>query len=778
MVSFLNDILLRVAIAVRRDCLRRFFTKSLRKVVHPPTVALFPRSVRAQFAKWLFVKKPRLMSKSVATGILSRALLKRDGVMPPSVQDPFTTILSPIMILISWIFYLPIKHRKALLDACRIQAPIWQNKTLSASFSSLPPVYVLHFGDRSTSSFQITNTDLASYFEHVWMFPTLCSLLSYFVRAENTLHVQEFVKEKEISLEKELQAAIWYETQTQTLEYTGLFGVGERHMHPQLPGNISARLTKLLKSGIQRIQSMFSKTTTRPLLPAYNSRKNVSRETCRNYHYSLGNSSEEGMSYSVTTLDLLKWLYVSGEYITGCIEMRQAWFFNDLKPRTYYCLGGTDFFTGMYIQEIANLFMSMLPSTAPFTKFTVSRIGSLNYDELLVTYDYSSFTTSLSELKFFLFWLAEAVGDVCITILDVKTGLKEVPLRDMLHSYNQEVNIHQAFSVERFQEAEEVIHLRQGRNGSLGVKGNIVFSTTLHGLALADITGTPDDDCCVGDDALARVRAWFLVMFISCVNNLGEINPSKFTTIRPLDMNDDTSALSEQYKFLKRPLNLDVETRVPELGTLDFFPSVADALFPEGDGIHSATPGYSHYTAAKTFAMQCGRYFRIHSQSPARLIREEDLTMILGLFQEVYSRYRLPVSGGLPGGFVVRWGEGNERVSDFYCPPLDTTWVFTSPWLEVLLDRYYGQQVSSPITVGGTIPPPLEIACGQVFHATSDVKVLQLCVDLGILEKQVEIQYSFFDQTVCEKIWNRMLGIDECDEPLYVRYEVIDAVPS
>lgn len=213
MASFLNDILLRVAIAARRDCLRRFFTKSLRKVVHPPTVALFPRSVRAQFAKWLFVKKPRLMSKSVATGILSRALLKRDGVTPPSVQDPFTTILSPIMILISWIFYLPIKHRKALLDACRIQAPIWQNKTLSASFSSLPPVYVLHFCDRSTSSFQITNTDLASYFEHVWMFPTLCSLLSYFVRAENTLHIQEFVKEKEISLEKELQAAIWYETQ-------------------------------------------------------------------------------------------------------------------------------------------------------------------------------------------------------------------------------------------------------------------------------------------------------------------------------------------------------------------------------------------------------------------------------------------------------------------------------------------------------------------------------------------------------------------------------------
>lgn len=591
----------------------------------------------------------------------------------------------------------------------------------------------------------------------------------------------EFLAEKQASLEKELQAALYYDSAGQALDYTGLVKVTTNHLHPQLPGGIGWRLQSLFAAGILQLSQHFSNQSTRPLLPAYNARKNVSYSTSRNYYEAIGDSIVDGYSTDVTTLDLLRLYYHTGIEVPGAIEMRQAWFFNDLKPRTYYCLGGSDFFHGMYIQEIANLFAKFLPSTNPITRFEVSRIGSLSYDELLITYDYSSFTTSLAELRYFMFWLAESVGDVRVHVLDVFRGVVDYPLRDILHSYNTAVNQHQAFSIERFQEAEEAILLRQGRSGSLGVKGNIVFSTTLHGLALADITGTPDEDCCVGDDALAKIRAWILSIFITCVNNLGGINPTKFTTIRPLAPGEETSVYVEQFKFLKRPLNIDPDTHIPRLGVLDFFPSIADALFPEGDGVHTVTPGTSHYKSARTFAMQVGRYFRLHCNDKyaSILFRQEDLEFILGGFQEVYWRFGLPLEGGLPGDFVVRWGQGhNSREGDFYCPPVDSIWCFDTPWMELLLNRFYGHRVSTPITVGGTIPPPLEISPGLRFRATSDVKVLQLGVDLGFLEKTVETQWEFFDQGVATRIWEKMMEGGKDLEPLYCTYEVVAPSPS
>jgi hypothetical protein len=718
---------------------------------------------------------------SLASQSLAWALLRSSG-FKPTLQDPYTTNASPIIILISWIYFLPISYRKALLDACRIQAPVWMNPTLSHSFASLPPyVSISHPDFVDGVGLVITPHDISFQFDKILHFPILCSLLSYFVRAEGTIFKREFEEQKTISLDKELAAAMWYESGVQVLDYTGLLDVTRQHLHPQLAGIMGWRLQQLFQAGVRQISQHYSAVTARPLLPAYNARKNVSYETCRNYYEAIGDSMVDDVPKTVTTLDLLRLYYRTGTQVHGPIEMRQAWFFNDLKPRTYYCLGGTDFFHGLHIQEIANLFCAILPSSNPFTRFTVARIGSVGYDELLITYDYSSFTTSLAELKYFMFWLSTAVEDVVVPILDVCHGVQHVPLGEILREYNAAVNQHQAFSLERFQDAEERILLRQGRSGSLGVKGNIVFSTTLHALALADITGTPDDDCCVGDDALAKIRAWFIAIFISCVNNLGDINPDKFTSMAPIPPEDESRSIySEQYKFLKRPLYIDIETRVPELGTLDFFPSVADALFPEGDGIHTAAPGYSAYGSARTFAMQVGRYLRIHYVEDVGfgLVREEDLSLVLSGFQAAYRKLSLPLEGGVPGNFHIRLRDGYERQGDFWCPPVDTQEVFTTSWMDVLLNRFYGLRVSSPVTVGGTIPPPLEACIGQKFHATSDVRCLQLCVDLGVLEKTVEIRWEFFDQDVCERTWERMVGGNHMVEPLYSTYEVIEPLPD
>lgn len=724
------------------------------------------------------------MTSSYATGNVIHSVFKLMEVRPPFFQDPYTSILPPAMRLASWIHHLPIQHRKAILDACRIQSPVWINKTLASTFACLPPVTIYPETQEHLSIITLYPNDFAKILDDIVWSPSTLSLISYLVRAESTIHLAEFLNEKTVSLDKELTAALWYETSGSKLSYDNLMDVQDTHMHPQLRGKPSKRVRMLFKQGIQHIQDHFSRQSTSPLLPSYSGRKNVSYETCRNFYHAIGSSIAESIPTDVTTKDILKLYYNTGLEVGGSIEMRQAWFFNDLKPRTYYALGGNDFFTGMYIQQISNLFVNMIPSTNTFSRYSVSRLGPVNYDELLITYDYSSFTTSLSELQYFMFYLARSVGSVVVTVLDVARGLVEYPLSFLLDHYNQLINHHQVFSLERFQDAEEYCKVHQGRNGSLGVKGNIVFSTTLHGLALADITGTPDNDCCVGDDALAVIRSYFLTMFIACVNNLGDINPTKFTTIRRIDVDDETESpyLSEQYKFLKRPLNLDLETGVPTLGQLDFFPDVCSVLFPEGDGVHSATPGYSRYGSGKTFAMQVGRYFRLHcnGRTPPRIPLETEGKFLLATLQKGYESVGLPIEGGIPGGFLIRVDRTGklERLADFFCPPVDTMETFQTPWMSLLLDRFYGNTVSLPIRVGGSLPPPLVADVGLRFHATSDIEVLQLLVDLEVLEKKVEMEYHIFDQTICERVWDMMMGDLAAElEPMLCEFEVISPTP-
>jgi hypothetical protein len=81
--------------------------------------------------------------------------------------------------------------------------------------------------------------------------------------------------------------------------------------------------------------------------------------------------------------------------------------------------------------------------------------------------------------------------------------------------------------------------------------------------------------------------------------------------------------------------------------------------------------------------------------------------------------------------------------------------------------------------VGGSIPPPLSIELGLRFHATSDVKVLQLGVDLGFLEKTVDLEWCWFDQNVMERVWEHMCGGHNAgDEPMYREYEVVSMPPN
>jgi len=112
------------------------------------------------------------------------------------------------MIPISWIFYLPIKHREALSTAAGNTSSSMANQDVIGFVSLSSPGYVLSPWWQIYIIVPNQQYHLASL-EHVWMFPTLCSLLSYSVRSENTLHTRSSRRKRD-SLGKELSS--WFDT--------------------------------------------------------------------------------------------------------------------------------------------------------------------------------------------------------------------------------------------------------------------------------------------------------------------------------------------------------------------------------------------------------------------------------------------------------------------------------------------------------------------------------------------------------------------------------------
>lgn len=98
----------------------------------------------------------------------------------------------PVRLLRS-IYFLPMDTRKAILQACRIQRPICNNRTLSNLFDDLPTSYSIPhtafnhptYDGRRTSIFHPYPRRLLQAHVDLWVStPHGASYLSYFVRAE------------------------------------------------------------------------------------------------------------------------------------------------------------------------------------------------------------------------------------------------------------------------------------------------------------------------------------------------------------------------------------------------------------------------------------------------------------------------------------------------------------------------------------------------------------------------------------------------------------------
>lgn len=652
------------------------------------------------------------------------------------VEQPHVYADVPLQKLLFYIPHLPFSWRKWILDACRIQSSMTSNTFLKSSRPKQPPV--VHITHRNSVD-TVTTTIISDLFENLYNSPVSCSILSYFVRAER---LSSFDDPKEILLsawDKELGAALFTSTgDQQVLDYDWL---GEQRS--------DNRCYQAFNRGLRELRHRFSYHHTILLFPYYNSKKNVSYDTQDLYREYI---DHPGSDMDFTTTDLLRLYHETGEKIQGPLEVRSKWTYTDFKPRIYYALGGEAYWAGLYAQPIANELCKILPCTNPYSRFNISRQGDLEEDQLLVTYDYTSFTTSLSELKYFMFYLADSLRGIAVDVLDVRQGIISIDLGGYLQLYNEQVNYHQIFSLRRHPHGIDNTGVyRQGRNGSLGTQGNIVFSTICHGINLSSFSERPEADSCVGDDALTIILKSLLPAFIEHTVKLGDIAPDKFTTWKVAS--PPPMAEQQQFKYLKRPLTVDFIGKL-RAGILDSFPNLADIFRPEGDGTHSSSNLYANeYERVKTFCSQVGRFITTQSQNVMGLsyTLEEDAWFVVECFQVVYKRYGLDILGQLPGSLMTLRRE--RTVIDFFVPPIDHTSVLEEGWMERLYHLHHNEMFTTVVRVEGVIPPPQFLTLGSTFRCSSSHKLTSLFAELGYFEVtplQMEVEFDekykrFFD---------------------------------
>jgi len=381
------------------------------------------------------------------------------------------------------------------------------------------------------------------------------------------------------------------------------------------------------------------------LFPDYNSRKNISYISARSYC----TFRPEREFHSVTTLDLERLYADTGIQVDGPCEVRSAFRYNDLKPRIYYAQGGTAYFKSRYMRAIATTFLEAVPATIEKRRRHPEEYLSLVFDhwDYTTAWDLTSFTSNLSELKWFMDSLITIIsnhplGNKRLEVFDSRLGVVSRSLVDILTDYNQTCNINPEFDLSRLEQVHqpsgEDDPIKTCRNsGLLGVPGNIGFSMALHGYVTGLIVGP--NAVCVGDDAIALTQEDPSINLIPQIQALGIIQKEKFQILEPR-ANEGRTCSS---KFLKRKLTATLDGYT--LGSLFSFtalPPVLGLMEPSRRSNIS-----SDSDRVKKVVFDLGRI--LWELMSIEDVTDMDLKLISNFYSFFYRRFQLPFHGALPG---------------------------------------------------------------------------------------------------------------------------------
>jgi hypothetical protein len=480
--------------------------------------------------------------------------------------------------------------------------------------------------------------------------PIHCGFASMLLRLlpySDPTHLEEIRTE---ALWKEIHSTMGPD-RAQALDYTPLFSYHTSSIHTPL-NPFSTAQPLLSQSMRMEITEWKRSLQTRIILPTVG-RKTLGIESSYNYWKDTPiSTSFLPFMPPITPQDLERRYMETGCTSRGPVEVRMAFKFTDLKPRVYYAMGSTSYFASRYIHSIADSFQRIFPSTHPVYRYNPRRIEPLEDDDIMFIYDYTSFTSNLAELKYFLDALASFCDDTSIQLLDTHYGIVTVNLGDMLREYNTIVNVDAEFDIGPILQIGAPVILHSAKSGLLGVYGNIVWSLSLHGINLCHMCGGVDKCNCVGDDAEGKVKKSRgregQNQLLEGVRVIGDISEEKMCWW----IDDSMEPNRKGYHYVKRPIDR-IDNHVWSKPMLDF-PSLS--LVVDCSSPYHTVPFESIIVRKRKFIVQTCRFFDSINGLFSSYLADFDIPLILVYLRWCCRKLGLPKKGVVPGGWT-----GSER---------------------------------------------------------------------------------------------------------------------
>jgi hypothetical protein len=277
--------------------------------------------------------------------------------------------------------------------------------------------------------------------------------------------------------------------------------------------------------------------------------------------------------------------------------------------------------------------------------------------------------------------------------------------------------------------------------GMLGVYGNIVGCTSLHGIVLCSTVGSEDACNAVGDDAVYIHDEKYIddQTIATAIRTIGDIAEDKRMSWTE---NQEDLEFSQAWHYTKRPINLSggiVDIKwMPDFPIL---PLILDLI----DDSHTVLSQPFHERRGLAIKQTC-RLFESMTRNISS-VESSDIDIVLSVLERVFEVLKLPNEGSFPR---KRHHENTKRYphENLAIPVLSEDSIKEGWWVVLKRQAYEGGTMNLPIWYGEDDLPD-ELLAGHEFVYGNE-KILSLYEKLGIVSKRMVTEEVIVDDRAME----------------------------
>lgn len=605
--------------------------------------------------------------------------------------------------------------------------------------------------------------------------PILAGFISSVAHSSPINHPAEFDESLIQNIGKEISASIFEYRPTQ-FDYQSIFSTRIADRSIPLADNLESTpdVAQSIHESLLYCRSSFQNMVLYPKC----GNKTVGQRVQRSFWASCSEELraecyEESLEFGgVTTSILQKMEFWDGHRVDGPVEVRTSWKYSQMKPRIYFAQGGSTFHTSKYVQAIFNRIADSLEMVHTKNRYIgcgcCALLISYRYfppeeelidSESVLIYDYSSFTSTLDEIRSFIHYLALFMQGVTVYLIGDKDGPVATDLGDLLHRYNLDCNSDALFDVDRVSSFDDPDFLLRHTCGMLGVPGDIQSKTILHGIHTAFICMSLRKSRCVGDDAWLQVHLGNQHDRVLLENRLQNLGRIEYEKAEEFEYDDEDDYELRAWQYVKRPI-LRVRNRILQF-FMEVFPTL-DCILGLSQSGRTIPPKSLELNSRRSKFSNV--WLRLITQITFRYVVQPEEADFLYRYQRVAFE-ELEITGKRPGTYH----DGDQI---YFVPPFLQASDFGNDFKPVVCALYDPEEVVKVLRVGSSRVAPQGYISEKFESASSPM--LGFMGKMGIVKKKV----------LTDEITRLMVGDDAFVDLLLGRlgclyeYEIVREFPS